>query len=134
MRRSKPIEFVALLAALCIASVAPRTHAADLPPAEPIPLFASERGGLPGTPIEVDDPLSLTTWQVDVAVVPVARNPRLIRVPLGARLSPIEIAVDRFEPREGFSVDDRTGDLIVSDDPSEVSYYWMDDGVRPIWP
>ena len=36
----------------------------------------------------------------------------------------IDFAPDRFEMREGFAVDDETGEIIISDDPNELSYYW----------
>jgi hypothetical protein len=36
----------------------------------------------------------------------------------------IDFAPDRFEMREGFTVDDETGQIIISDDPNELSYYW----------
>lgn len=57
-------------------------------------------------------------------VVALAREPRYtVRMPLGDGRT-IDFRPEGFEPREGFSVDDETGQLIVSDDPQELSYYW----------
>lgn len=62
-------------------------------------------------------------WRVTPEIVALAREPRhTVRMPLGDGRSQ-DFRMSAFEAREGFS-DDETGQIIVSDDPTELSYYW----------
>jgi hypothetical protein len=64
------------------------------------------------------------SWRVEPAVVALAKGlQRPVRMPIPDGRS-IDFAPDRFEMREGFAVDDETGEIIISDDPNELSYYW----------
>jgi hypothetical protein len=70
------------------------------------------------------NPLIERSWRVQPAVVALAKGlRRSVRMPTPDGRT-IDFAPDRFEMREGFTVDDETGQIIISDDPNELSYYW----------
>jgi hypothetical protein len=119
---------MALVKLLLMAGLLTSTHAASSAQSqavrpEPVEATALFRD-LPQGPIDSDDPLATGVWNIEPDVVGVARRPSRISVVLEAGEQPVEYTVTEFEPREGFRVDDETGEIIVSDDPREVSYYW----------
>lgn len=69
-------------------------------------------------------------WRVTPEILALAREPRYtVRMPLGDGRTR-DFRPTAFEAREGFTVDEDTGQLVVSDDPSEVSYYWHGENGR----
>lgn len=69
-------------------------------------------------------------WRVTPEILALAREPRYtVRMPLGDGRTR-DFRPTAFEAREGFTVDEDTGQLIVSDDPNEVSYYWHGENGR----
>lgn len=71
-----------------------------------------------------DDPFSKATWPVELAIVELARRPHALTVRLDDGGTALTVERVEFEPREGFTIDEESGDLIVADDPRELSYYW----------
>jgi hypothetical protein len=119
---------MALAKLLLIAGLLTSTHAASSaqsPAVRPEPVEATALfRDPPQGPIPSDDALATGVWKIEPDVVGVARRPGKLAVVLADGRPPAEYKMTAFEPRDGFRVDDETGEIIVSDDPREVSYYW----------
>lgn len=73
-------------------------------------------------PTDPSLPAQRVSMLVEPNVVGLARRPQALTMPLSKGKS-LVVAMSRFDPREGFSVDD-AGAIVVSDDPTQVSYFW----------
>ena len=94
------------------------------PPREPLVFLRPASDGSIGEPVTPRTATVARAWRVTPEVVALAKEPRYtVRMPLGDGHT-IDFRLEGFEPREGFSVDEETGQLIVADDPDELSYYW----------
>ena len=119
------LGFGALLGACALAVSAAITPPPEpLPSREPVEFLIRDASGALGVPTTSRNPLVERSWRVEPAVVALAKGlQRPVRMPIPDGRS-IDFAPDRFEMREGFAVDDETGEIIISDDPNELSYYW----------
>lgn len=94
------------------------------PPREALEFLRPLADGAFGEPVTPRSPTVERAWRVTPEIVALAREPRhSVRLPLGDGRSQ-DFRMSAFEAREGFSFDDGTGQIIVSDDPTELSYYW----------
>lgn len=94
------------------------------PSPEPVEFLSRDASGALGVPTTSRNRLVERSWRVEPAVVALARGlQRPVRMPIPDGRS-IDFAPDGFAMREGFSVDEETGQIIISDDPNELSYYW----------
>jgi hypothetical protein len=118
------LGFGGLLAACALAVSAAITPPEPLPSREPVEFLSRDASGGLGVPTTSRNPLVERSWRVQPAVVALAKGlQRPVRMPVPDGRS-IDFAPDGFEMREGFTVDDETGEIIISDDPNELSYYW----------
>lgn len=108
---------LAIAALVCIAPAG-----ASVPTrAESIVILRSD--GSVGEPVAERLQFVRSTFRVVPNVVGIAERPDNIDFPRTDRDSTIRFAKMRFDPREGFDVDDE-GNLIVDPDPNRLSYFW----------
>lgn len=93
-------------------------------PSEPLAFVARNPDGSIGRPVDAANPLVQRGWAVVPEIVALAKKPhRPVTMPLADRRD-LTFRVETFEAREGIDVDDETGQIIVSGDPNDLSYYW----------
>jgi hypothetical protein len=136
--RSNPGGLALLLAAVLAAPAAfgaanivpPPPPQPVEPPRQPLTFLRPTADGGIGESVTPQNATVARAWRVTPEILALAREPRYtVRMPLGDGRTR-DFRPTAFEAREGFTVDEDTGQLVVSDDPSEVSYYWHGENGR----
>ena len=112
------------LSILCIPCVGiSEASAQEAIPPRTEPLVVLRADGSIGAELIENRLFVRASYKVQPNVLGIARRPQSVSVPSIRGRATQSFSQARFEPREGFSVDD-DGNIIVDSDPANVSYFW----------